>query len=128
MVEKEQLVKDLSDVDLAEMTDMYQKTCGDNVGPGRDMDTMEPVHPSLCESIVSSSPAQLDLYRDVALRAAGGGQVGVLLLAGGQGTRLGVPYPKVERRMATAYDYNVCMSRVCMTLGCQVGVLCTRYR
>ena len=35
--EKEQLVKDLSDLDLAEMTDMYQKTCGDNVDPSRDI-------------------------------------------------------------------------------------------
>jgi len=92
--EKEQLVKDLSDVDLEEMTDMYQKTCGDNAVSERDMSTMEPVDASLCESIVTSSPAQLDLYRDVALQAAADGQVGVLLLAGGQGTRLGVPYPK----------------------------------
>ena len=93
-VEREQLVKDVSDVDLAEMADMYDKTCGDNSGLAKDMSTMEPVDHSLCESIVSSSPGQLDLYRDAALRAAAAGQVGVLLLAGGQGTRLGVNYPK----------------------------------
>ena len=95
-MEREQLMKDLSDVDLAEMADMYQKTCGDNAGPAKDMSTMQPVNPSLCESIKTSSPDQLALYRDIALQAAAGGQVGVLLLAGGQGTRLGVNYPKVR--------------------------------
>jgi len=93
-MEREQLIEDLSDVDLGEMTDMYEKTCGDNAGPGRDMSTMEPIEPSLTESIKTSSPETLELYREVALKAAAAGQVGVLLLAGGQGTRLGVKYPK----------------------------------
>ena len=94
-MEREQLIEDLSDVDLGEMTDMYEKTCGDNAGPGRDMSTMEPIEPSLTESIKTSSPETLELYREVGLKAAAAGQVGVLLLAGGQGTRLGVQYPKV---------------------------------
>jgi len=93
-MEREQLIEDLSDVDLGEMTDMYEKTCGDNAGPGRDMSTMEPIEPSLTESIKTSSPETLELYREVGLKAAAAGQVGVLLLAGGQGTRLGVQYPK----------------------------------
>ena len=94
-MEREQLMKDLSDVDLAEMTDNYQKTCGDSAGPGRDMSTMEPIDNNLTESIKTSSPETLELYREVALKAAAAGHVGVLLLAGGQGTRLGVKYPKV---------------------------------
>ena len=95
-VEREQLVKDLSDVDLAEMNEIYQRTCGGSVDQSRDVSTMEPIDPTLTESIKTSSPDTLELYREVGLKAAAAGQVGVLLLAGGQGTRLGVPYPKVH--------------------------------
>ena len=94
-MERDQLIEDLSDVDLVEMTDIYEKTCGGSAGPGRDMSTMEPIEPSVTESIKTSSPETLELYRDVGLKAAAAGHVGVLLLAGGQGTRLGVQYPKV---------------------------------
>ena len=83
-VEKEQLMKDLSEVDLEEMNEMYETTCGDNVGPGKDMTTMKPVDPSIYESVVSCSSAKLEMYREVALQAAAAGHVGVLLLAGGQ--------------------------------------------
>merc|ERR1719516_614508 len=55
---------------------------------------MEPVQADLCDSILTSSHDNLDLYTNTTLRAIAAGQVGVLLLAGGQGTRLGVSYPK----------------------------------
>jgi len=92
--ERENLVKDISDVDLEEMNEMFENTCGVNASGARDMSTMEPVSPSICESIVSSSPETLNKYREAALKAASNGYIGVLLLAGGQGTRLGVSYPK----------------------------------
>ena len=48
----------------------------------------------LSQSVAASTPEELEEYRRAGLEAAARGHVGVLLLAGGQGTRLGVPYPK----------------------------------
>merc|ERR1719210_1253537 len=55
---------------------------------------MEPISEDLCASVVNASPEKKKLYQETALREVSEGHVGVLLLAGGQGTRLGVPYPK----------------------------------
>ena len=55
---------------------------------------METVDPSVCASVRTSTAEQLDSYRRTSLEAISRGEVGVLLLAGGQGTRLGVPFPK----------------------------------
>merc|ERR1719323_2622637 len=55
---------------------------------------MTPVEAELCESVTTVGHDKIRRYSDLALRAASDGQVGVLLLAGGQGTRLGVNYPK----------------------------------
>jgi len=93
--EQEELMNDLSDIDLEEMVEMYRSSCGpDASSNARDMSSMKPIEESLCQNVNTASAEELDEYRSIALRAAAKGQVGVLLLAGGQGTRLGVPYPK----------------------------------
>jgi len=57
-------------------------------------DVMEPIPSHLAGSIDGSTDEQLNFYRQRGLKAIAEGSVCVLLLAGGQGTRLGVDYPK----------------------------------
>ncbi|OQR78117.1 UDP-N-acetylhexosamine pyrophosphorylase-like [Tropilaelaps mercedesae] len=66
--------------------------------PGKATDNLdlllEPVSADQFGSVARSTPEQLATYRRAGLEAVSRGEVAALLLAGGQGTRLGVPYPK----------------------------------
>ncbi|CAF2156020.1 unnamed protein product [Rotaria magnacalcarata] len=57
-------------------------------------DIMEPIPDHMAGSINEASNEQIKDYRQQGLKAISEGSVCVLLLAGGQGTRLGVDYPK----------------------------------
>ncbi|CAH8519081.1 unnamed protein product [Schistosoma turkestanicum] len=60
-------------------------------------DKLLPPDPKVCGSLAelrTSQPLLLERYFNTALKAVSENKVAVLLLAGGQGTRLGVPYPK----------------------------------
>jgi UDP-N-acetylglucosamine/UDP-N-acetylgalactosamine diphosphorylase len=53
-------------------------------------DIMEPIPDHMAGSINEASEEQLENYRQQGLKAVSEGSVSVLLLAGGQGTRLGM--------------------------------------
>lgn len=70
-------------------------------------DLMEPVPEHLSGSVDRTSKEQLETYRRSGLKAIAEGSVCVLLLAGGQGTRLG----RRNRRLSPAYLLDAYCSR-----------------
>ena len=121
---QKQLFEDLMDINFAEMNAAFEKSTGIKIGHtenGESMtnglsvndasneqghehfdtktkipinEKMQPVENELCASIRNCSDDELEEFRSVTLDHIANGHIGVLLLAGGQGTRLGVPYPK----------------------------------
>ena len=101
----EKLLQDLLSIDFEEMCGNFQKSGAAPVPPpsianGHTKehksidDRMEPIEDDLCGSVNKATANELESYLQVSLKEISQSHVGVLLLAGGQGTRLGVPYPK----------------------------------
>ncbi|KZT08710.1 nucleotide-diphospho-sugar transferase [Laetiporus sulphureus 93-53] len=67
----------------------YEKETAENAGK----DVIEPLPEDAADSVVGMSEKERE-WREIGLRATANGQVGVLLMAGGQGTRLGSSAPK----------------------------------
>merc|ERR1711973_285825 len=57
-------------------------------------DKMQPLLEAQCGAVVKSSDRELASYANASYEEISKGKVGILLLAGGQGTRLGTTYPK----------------------------------
>ena len=119
---RQHLYDDLVDIDYCEMNAAFEKSTGkgveecsnehDNTTNGVCMngasngsshddtndipvnEKMKPIEDELCASVRDCGESELDEFRLITLSHVAQGHIGVLLLAGGQGTRLGVPYPK----------------------------------
>lgn len=93
--EKDQLYNDVSSIDFNEVTSMFKKCMQlQNVDSEKLDDLLQPIPSESHGSVSRSSPETLKSYREEGLRQVSQNKVAVLLLAGGQGTRLGVSYPK----------------------------------
>jgi UDP-N-acetylglucosamine/UDP-N-acetylgalactosamine diphosphorylase len=93
--QRESLFEDINHVDFAELEKSFERVKLDMNQSTQELDEqMQPVPNELKGSFKKSSKEQLREYELEGLKAVASGSVAVLLLAGGQGTRLGVNYPK----------------------------------
>uniref|UniRef100_A0A8C4PXU4 UDP-N-acetylglucosamine diphosphorylase n=1 Tax=Eptatretus burgeri TaxID=7764 RepID=A0A8C4PXU4_EPTBU len=94
--QREAFIKQLSSLDLTTLRQDFECFTAphDDWGPSRSPVDLEPPLENLLGSVSSSDPECVQSWRQRGLLQIATGAVAVLLLAGGQGTRLGVPYPK----------------------------------
>lgn len=90
------LYEDLRSIDFAEMNHIFHvSTHPEENEDGKSIDDlMVPIEDEICASQERSTFEELRGYYRTSMGAISRNECGVLLLAGGQGTRLGVAYPK----------------------------------
>jgi len=93
--ERRELYNEIKALDLTELTEYFNRTVGEMANAGQKLDDrMEPLDESQCGAVIKSTDEDLLHYENLSFKEIAAGNVGILLLAGGQGTRLGVSYPK----------------------------------
>lgn len=93
--EREAMVKELADMDFEEINQLFNKAIAAVSTDVEKLDSrMQPIPTSKFESEENCTAEILDSYYKRGLQEISENHVGVLLMAGGQGTRLGVTYPK----------------------------------
>lgn len=93
--EQSKLYNQLITLDPARLTSISETVLAPNADPkspvGTDLDALPE---QSCASTLDASPETLSEWYDAGLKAIAEGKVAVLLMAGGQGTRLGSSAPK----------------------------------
>lgn len=97
--EREALARELGEADLEALRPSLEKAVaagqpGQPGQPGQAGAALEPLPEELCGSSIASDAESLRDWEEHGLLQVAEGRVAIVLLAGGQGTRLGVPYPK----------------------------------
>uniref|UniRef100_A0A834VFB7 UDP-N-acetylglucosamine diphosphorylase n=1 Tax=Sarcoptes scabiei TaxID=52283 RepID=A0A834VFB7_SARSC len=90
------LYQDLLEIDFDSLFQRkFFQTKDDDFGSNKSIDSLlEPLSPSVHQRIAATSVEDLQTFRNLGLKAIADGKVAALLLAGGQGTRLGSSSPK----------------------------------
>lgn len=93
--EREQLAGEIAKLDLDEVNEIFQRaTESSKVILEKLDDDLKPIPQTHYESVPGLSNAKIEEYENIGLKEISESRVGVLLLAGGQATRLGFGYPK----------------------------------
>lgn len=89
------LLEDIGELNLDEVKEFFERATSSLAESGEKLDDkMEPVCEDKFLSISANNPVQLTKYYEEGLRQIADSKVGILLMAGGQGTRLGFAHPK----------------------------------
>lgn len=92
---QESFLKQLNEIKFEDADNLFNRAIGCLSEETKKLDTqMKPIPPDQFEYEKGIEDSKLEEYRKRGLEAIASSHVAVLLLAGGQGTRLGVPYPK----------------------------------
>ncbi|TPX19071.1 uncharacterized protein E0L32_011232 [Thyridium curvatum] len=91
--QKAQLFEQLSGFDPARINEITDKALNPPKAEGGET-VLEPLPESATASILDSQKSDIDAWYDAGLGLIGQNKVGVVLMAGGQGTRLGSSAPK----------------------------------
>lgn len=93
--QRKELYLELQDVNVAEVTSYFKRAVESLTEDQAKLDDrMKAIPPELYGGVVRSTAEDFETFENEGLKQIAAGKVGVLLLAGGQGTRLGVSYPK----------------------------------
>lgn len=93
--ERVQLAGEISKLDLAEVNEIFRRANETSQVISEKLDDdLKPIPQTHYESVPGLSNEKVQEYEALGLKEIAEGKVGVLLLAGGQATRLGFGYPK----------------------------------
>lgn len=93
--QRREMFTEIKELDFQELNEYFASTVAELENAGQKLDDrMQPLDESQCGAVVKSTDEELAHYENLSMTEIAEGRVGILLLAGGQGTRLGVSYPK----------------------------------
>lgn len=90
--ERQSLAEDIKSLDVERVSSYFHRAVASNDTKKQLDDKLEPIPSCAFDSVKTSS--EISRYENLGLEEVSKGRVAVVLMAGGQGTRLGVNYPK----------------------------------